>query len=88
MFVATGLLAWWVAAIGISWGFLIADINPDQMPPLTALQQKTVIDATHPFMLATSIPPVVLSIAWAITTGVLLSRRRVCPECGMRVGKA
>jgi hypothetical protein len=88
MFIATGLVAWWAAAIALVWGILIGDINPDRMPPLTALQQTTVYDVTHPMMLAASVPPVLLSIAWAVTAGVLMARRRVCPDCETSAGKA
>jgi len=82
MFIATGLIAWFVVAIALSWGILIADINPDRMPPLTAVQFETVYGDTHSMLLVASIPPLVLCIMWAVTAGVLLSRRRVCPKCG------
>jgi hypothetical protein len=85
LIVATGLVAWFVAANAVMWDILIADINPDRMPPLTELQQKTVIDVTHPFVLAESVAPMVLCFAWAATTGALLSWRRVCPQCGLRM---
>src|SRR3954471_775696 len=87
MFIATGFVTWLVVMIGLSWGILIGDINPDRMPPLTGVQQETVYHVTHPMMLLASVSPLLLSMAWAVTAMILLVRRRNCPACGMRASR-
>jgi len=69
----------WVGYIASMWGLVIADINPDWMPPLNAAQEAFLIDHTRSFMLVVAVPPLLLAFLWATTVAVLHMRGQLPP---------
>jgi hypothetical protein len=79
MFIGTGLAVFWVVYIGMLWGIVIGDINPDRMPPLTEKQAEVVFQQTRSIMLLAALPPLFISVAWAVTVAVMLIRPQEQP---------
>jgi hypothetical protein len=77
LFAGTFGVIFWVGYITLMWGLVIADINPDWMPPLNEAQQLFLIDRTRSFMLLSAVPPVLLTLMWGATVAVLHARGRL-----------
>jgi hypothetical protein len=72
----------WVGYIASMWGLVIADINPDSMPPLNDAQAGFLIDHTRAFMLLTAMPPLLIAFLWGTTVAVLHMRGQLPPLRG------
>jgi hypothetical protein len=74
LFAGTFGVIFWVGYITLMWGLVIADINPDSMPPLNGAQEVFVIEKTRAFMLLAAMPPVLLALLWGATVAALHAR--------------
>jgi hypothetical protein len=69
----------WVGYIASIWELVIADINPDSMPPLNDAQAGFLIDHTRAFMLLSAVPPLLMAFLWGTTVAVLHMRGQLPP---------
>ena len=79
MFAATVLAVAWFFYVRALAGVALYDSNPEALQRLGESEGEGIVRTAQLLMFSSAAPPLILSVAWAITAVVLL-RRRSTPE--------